>query len=246
MPTSLIDRARAYVAKMPEAVAGQNGHGATFDVALVLVHFFELPRELALQVLTEYNERCAPPWSAKELNHKLESAQKSRWNGARARDTQRQPARPGRSEPSETRITRTGFPQSIKLPTVEDGQSRTVRIENLPYSPLRAPVQAHTGATMTGRKPSALSEPQTPPEPPPEPQRTETQPAPAQVDPPAPSSPDWTLARIEQGGDFRTRYARYVAADGTVRHAHITEANGLRTIALGRVLGIVGDGEVRG
>ena len=37
-----IDRALAYVAKMPAAISGRGGHAATFAVAKALVHGFAL------------------------------------------------------------------------------------------------------------------------------------------------------------------------------------------------------------
>ena len=39
---TVIERARKYVAKCPLAISGQNGHGATFHAAAVLVHGFAL------------------------------------------------------------------------------------------------------------------------------------------------------------------------------------------------------------
>jgi len=75
-PESVIDRARKYVAKMPSAVDGQGGHNATFHVACVLVLGFGLARDTALALLREYNEVCQPPWSERELQHKIESALK--------------------------------------------------------------------------------------------------------------------------------------------------------------------------
>ena len=68
------DRARLYVAKMPAAVAGQNGHGATFEVAQVLVRGFGLPDTEAWPILCDYSARCQPPWSEYELKHKLADA----------------------------------------------------------------------------------------------------------------------------------------------------------------------------
>jgi replicative DNA helicase len=72
-------RAEAYVSRMDAAVAGQAGHKATWAVACVLVKGFSLgPRE-ALSILTnDYNTRCQPPWSAKELEHKIRQAQKAK------------------------------------------------------------------------------------------------------------------------------------------------------------------------
>ena len=72
--TDLIARARAYVGKMPPAVAGQHGHDATFKVAITLVHGFGLSEGDAMPIIAEYSSRCSPPWSQKELQHKLSSA----------------------------------------------------------------------------------------------------------------------------------------------------------------------------
>jgi hypothetical protein len=72
--TDVLSRARAYVAQMPEAIADQHGHDATFKVALALVHGFGLPEQDALPIMEEYSAKCQPPWSRKELEHKLSSA----------------------------------------------------------------------------------------------------------------------------------------------------------------------------
>jgi hypothetical protein len=68
-------RARQYVAKIPSSVTGQGGHEQTFKVALALTHGFCLDESDAWHILCEYNNRCEPPWSQKELRHKLVSAQ---------------------------------------------------------------------------------------------------------------------------------------------------------------------------
>jgi hypothetical protein len=69
-----VDRARAYVAKMPSAIQGQHGSDAAFMVAKILIHDFALSENEAWPILLEYNERCDPPWSHSELKHKIESA----------------------------------------------------------------------------------------------------------------------------------------------------------------------------
>lgn len=70
-----IERARAYLAKMPGAVSGHGGHNATFAAACVLVRGFALPEEEAFDILaTDYNPRCEPPWTEWELRHKVRSA----------------------------------------------------------------------------------------------------------------------------------------------------------------------------
>ena len=71
------ERARRWVAKMPAAVSGQNGHAATFHVACVLVQGFGLAVQEALPILSEYNARCMPPWNERELLHKLDGAEKA-------------------------------------------------------------------------------------------------------------------------------------------------------------------------
>lgn len=72
--TSVVERARRYVAMMPAAVSGQGGHNATFRVACVLVLGFALSESEAMAVLSEWNQGCQPPWSEHELQHKIKSA----------------------------------------------------------------------------------------------------------------------------------------------------------------------------
>jgi KaiC/GvpD/RAD55 family RecA-like ATPase len=73
---AVIERARKYLDRLPGAVSGQNGHGATFRAACVLILGFCLPEQAALQLLQEYNQRCQPPWTEKELTHKVRQAAK--------------------------------------------------------------------------------------------------------------------------------------------------------------------------
>ena len=74
--TEVMARARKYLAMMPAAVSGQGGHSTTFRAACVLVLGFGLPSDAALRLLTDWNTRCNPPWSERELVHKVESAGK--------------------------------------------------------------------------------------------------------------------------------------------------------------------------
>jgi hypothetical protein len=73
-PMNVVDRARRYVARCEPAVSGSGGHVATFRVAQVLVRGFALGEAQALEVLREYNLRCCPPWSERELAHKVRQA----------------------------------------------------------------------------------------------------------------------------------------------------------------------------
>jgi len=68
-------RAIAYLDALPAAVSGQGGHSATFSAATALVHGFGILPEKALDLLRQhYNPRCEPPWSEKELAHKINQA----------------------------------------------------------------------------------------------------------------------------------------------------------------------------
>lgn len=73
-PESVIERARKYLSTMPGAVSGQHGHDATFRTACILVQGFGLTIDQALPLLTEWGEKCQPPWKEKDLRHKLEDA----------------------------------------------------------------------------------------------------------------------------------------------------------------------------
>jgi len=75
-PLSLLDRARAYVAKMPGAVQGDSGDCKTLNVANVLIWDFALSENEALPILREFNARCSPPWTESELIRKLHSAER--------------------------------------------------------------------------------------------------------------------------------------------------------------------------
>jgi len=72
---TLYERARRYLACLPGAVSGAGGHQATWRAAIVLVRGFSLSESAAFHLLaTDFNPRCDPPWSQKELIHKVQSA----------------------------------------------------------------------------------------------------------------------------------------------------------------------------
>lgn len=67
-------RASAYLAKMPPAISGSEGHKATFRAAIAL-RGFGLDESAIFGLLwNEYNPRCQPPWAEKELRHKARQA----------------------------------------------------------------------------------------------------------------------------------------------------------------------------
>lgn len=70
-----ITGARAYLAKLPPALAGQGGHPATYRAASILANGFELGYDDAWSLLNEWNTtHCSPNWSEKDLRHKLNDA----------------------------------------------------------------------------------------------------------------------------------------------------------------------------
>ena len=79
-----LDSARNYLAKLPAAVSGAGGHNATLTAACWCVRF-GLDDTDALALLAEFNQRCQPPWTEKELAHKLTAARRKATPQARAR-----------------------------------------------------------------------------------------------------------------------------------------------------------------
>jgi hypothetical protein len=72
---SIVERAKAYLAKMPPAISGKGGHNQTLEAARVVVRGFDLGPEVGYQLLRDhYNPRCQPEWSEKELRHKCDEA----------------------------------------------------------------------------------------------------------------------------------------------------------------------------
>jgi hypothetical protein len=71
---ALTDRAAAYVASMPRQFPAKVD--MTQHSPLPLIHGFALSDAQAWAILCEYNTHCSPPWSERELRHKLESAGK--------------------------------------------------------------------------------------------------------------------------------------------------------------------------
>ncbi len=71
-----VESAAKYVDKMEPATSGVGGHNQTFKVACKLVGNFGLSFEEAMSIMEKYNERCQPPWSQRDLVHKLQDAAK--------------------------------------------------------------------------------------------------------------------------------------------------------------------------
>ncbi|MCA1686309.1 MAG: hypothetical protein LC745_10085, partial [Planctomycetia bacterium] len=77
-PPDRLDVARVVVDRTPAARSGHGGHATTYGLARALVNDCALPREPALELLREYNERIGlegqETWTEGELAHKVDSA----------------------------------------------------------------------------------------------------------------------------------------------------------------------------
>jgi len=71
------ERVRLYLDKCDQAIAGARGHDTTYSVACSIVNGFDLCEEEAIAHLLYYNTRCDPPWSERELRHKVREALKA-------------------------------------------------------------------------------------------------------------------------------------------------------------------------
>ena len=68
-------RATAYLKKCEPAISGQRGHDKLFKAACKIGPGFDLPLATTFRLIeTVYNPTCNPPWSEKELRHKIEDA----------------------------------------------------------------------------------------------------------------------------------------------------------------------------
>lgn len=105
VPLEVGRRALAYLKKCQPAVSGQSGHDTMFGVACRVGPGFGLSQDEAYSLLAaDYNPGCQPPWSEKDLRHKIADAY--RVNEHRIgwlRDTPNPNARPPRLTQVATR-----------------------------------------------------------------------------------------------------------------------------------------------
>lgn len=69
-----MERAHRYLECADSAVSGANGHARTFVVCQLVVKGFGLDAEDAFSVLQDWNARCDPPWTDRELKRKIREA----------------------------------------------------------------------------------------------------------------------------------------------------------------------------
>ena len=69
-----VERARRYLTKCDAAISGSGGHTTTFITASKIVRGFGLSEDDAFALLSEWNARCQPPWSERDLRRKVREA----------------------------------------------------------------------------------------------------------------------------------------------------------------------------
>ena len=72
----VVERARRYLLRVEPAIAGQHGDVHTYRVCCRIARGFALDDADAFAALTEWNARCLPPWSERELIAKILHARK--------------------------------------------------------------------------------------------------------------------------------------------------------------------------
>jgi hypothetical protein len=73
---NLDKRVTAYLTKCPGAISGQGGHTQTLKTAISLGPGFNLSPDECLAYMRQYNTKCEPQWSDRELEHKVTEAYK--------------------------------------------------------------------------------------------------------------------------------------------------------------------------
>lgn len=168
-------RALAYLDKIPSAISGQSGHGVTYTAATVLVHGFEIHPERALDLLlAHYNPRCTPPWSEKELRHKVEDAAKKSHSRSRGwllesepadfsihtdidlsgiLGTTERPSRPTEASPTDS-VDPGPYPESLLFVPgfIDEAMVHNLATAHRPQPVLALGAAITLLATLTGRK----------------------------------------------------------------------------------------------
>lgn len=72
----VVHRAEKYVDACPPAISGQGGHASLLRVVNALLWGFQLDEHVVRQIVHDrFNPRCEPPWSEKEIDHKISESQ---------------------------------------------------------------------------------------------------------------------------------------------------------------------------
>lgn len=68
------NQAKSYIRNVPGAVQGAGGDHFTYVLACRMVRGFDLGDDRALDLLLEWNEKCSPAWTERELAEKVKHA----------------------------------------------------------------------------------------------------------------------------------------------------------------------------
>ncbi len=188
-----IKRARAYLMTMDAAVAGTGGHDQAFTVAFTLIRGFVLPEDEAYDLMMSvYNPICQPPWSEKEIWHKITDAvanSRAAWGFRFEKDDDREAA--WRKKKATARA------QADSAQALAEAQAlarmKTASLGGLPQGPAEAR-QLPEGEP--GPQPATAPAPEAPGEPPPPPPE-----APAAPAAPAPPRPAGEAFRFVRGDE---------------------------------------------
>lgn len=78
----VLERARRYLAATPPAIQGRNGDAKTFRVCCALFRRFDLTDRQVLPLLRDWNLRCVPHWSDRQLIAKVKAARRATSRGS--------------------------------------------------------------------------------------------------------------------------------------------------------------------
>lgn len=72
------ERCKKYLESVPPAISGESGHNHTFSTACRIVELFgnELDDSELLDCLSDWNDRCEPPWTESQIEKKIRDARK--------------------------------------------------------------------------------------------------------------------------------------------------------------------------
>jgi hypothetical protein len=73
-----IQLAMKWAQEAPPAVSGQKGHNRFFAFCCSMFQFYKLTRNEAYPIILMYNSRCLPPFSEREVQHKVADAWEKR------------------------------------------------------------------------------------------------------------------------------------------------------------------------
>lgn len=117
VPSNIPERVIRYIDKCKPAVSGEHGHDQTFKVLCEVIRGFDLSRDQAWQAAVYFNQKCQPPWSEKELRHKLDDALKATASQQRGHLLQSEHAKKEYGDKQETGGANGGEKPSLILPS---------------------------------------------------------------------------------------------------------------------------------